>query len=71
MIKITVDFYKDTGKWYDSYTFESPVQIFDSKAIIEEVQEKVRGSRGMSFTFEAHCEETNATNKRLVLSHEI
>lgn len=52
MTKVKVDFYKYTGKWYDSFEYDSHHHAFDMVKIKEEALKRNEFIKGMNFTIE-------------------
>jgi len=66
MTKVRVDFYKYTGKHYDSFEYVSELPCFEIPKIRDEVQFKSEFIKGMNFTIEVD-EQHKGWNKYLFL----
>lgn len=66
MTKVKIEFFKYTGKWYDSFEFESELPVVELDKIKDEAQTKKEFIKGMSFTLEVD-QEDKRWNKYLFL----
>ncbi len=66
--KVTVHWYKESGKWYTSTNFETDTPVWDSPNIERDIQLQNVLSEGntMPYTYEADNGE-GAVNRRLVI----
>ena len=62
--KVTVSFFKDSGKLYTAFDFDSDFDTFETDNIIEEAKTKPDFIDGMDFVIEA--KKGSLLNKRLV-----
>lgn len=70
--KVKVDTFKDTGKWYDNYEFETETPVWDNQNLQKEIEEQFRQAANMSYVYTASAftDETDkyeAVNHRLVI----
>ena len=68
MTKVKVEFFKYTGKWYDSFEFESELPAFELAKIKDEARAKKEFIKGMSFTLEVD-QKDGGWNKYLFLTN--
>ena len=73
-IKIRVDTYSQTGKWYLDYELESnKLQIWDNQEIQKLIESKCHSAIDMSYTYRVtytdDIEEKDALNMRLVVKN--
>lgn len=52
LIEVKITTFRDNGKWYESWTFKTYTNAFDSEKIAEECKAHKR-TKGKDFTFEA------------------
>lgn len=69
MTKVKVEFFKYTGKHYDSFEYESALPCFDMVKIKEEAIKQKEFITGMNFTIEVDGGE-KGWNKYLFLIQE-
>ena len=67
MTKVKVEFFKYTGKWYDSFEFESELPTFELDKIKDEAMTKKEFIKGMGFTLEVD-QRDGGWNKYLFLT---
>lgn len=65
MTTVKIDFYKDTGKWYTSFGFNSSFHCFETDKLIQRAEKDERFIKNMSFTITAIMGDS--INNRLII----
>lgn len=64
--KLTVQIFKHSGKFYETWTTDVDIDVYDTDTILEYLYLKMERLRHSNFTFKA--ENSNRMNFRLILN---
>lgn len=67
MTKVKIEFFKDGGKWYTSFNYESNLEVWDIDGILSEVRLNKMFIKTMNFTLEV--EKGESWNKYLFIAN--